>query len=43
MIELRNGQLKGFTIDCQFSLLGKLDHHIEIPVYPKLGTKQKNY
>ena len=26
MTELRNGQLKGFTIDCLFSLLGKLDH-----------------
>ncbi len=26
MTELRNGRLKGFTIDCLFSLLGKLDH-----------------
>ena len=35
MTELRNGQLKGFTIDLLFSLLGKLDHHIEIRVSPK--------
>ena len=26
MTELRNGLLKDFTIDCLFSLLGKLDH-----------------
>ena len=39
MTELRNGRLKGFTIDCLFSLLGKLDHHIEIRVRPKLGHK----
>ena len=26
MTELRNGRLKGFTIDCLFSLLGKLAH-----------------
>lgn len=35
MTELRNGRLKGFTIDLLFSLLGKLDHHIEIRVSPK--------
>ena len=39
MTELRNGRLKGFTIDCLFSLLGKLDHHIEIRVRPKLSYK----
>ena len=39
MTELRNGRLKGFTIDCLFSLLGKLDHHIEIRVRPKLSHK----
>ncbi len=39
MTELRNGRLKDFTIDCLFSLLGKLDHHIEIRVRPKLGHK----
>ena len=32
---LRNGHLKGFTIDHLFSLLGKLDHHIEIRVSSK--------
>jgi len=35
MTELRNGRLKGFTIDILFSLLGKLDQHIEIRVSPK--------
>lgn len=35
MTELYNGRLKGFTIDLLFSLLGKLDHHIEIRVSPK--------
>ncbi len=35
MTELHNGRLKGFTIDLLFSLLGKLDHHIEIRVSPK--------
>ena len=39
MTELRNGRLKGFTIDCLFSLLGKLDHQIEIRVRPKLDQK----
>jgi hypothetical protein len=32
MTELRNGRLKGFTIDLLFALLGKLDHHVEIRV-----------
>ena len=32
---LRNGRLKSFTIDHLFSLLGKLNHHIEIRVSPK--------
>ena len=35
MTALRNGRLKGFTIDHLFTLLGKLDHHIEIRVIPK--------
>ena len=35
MTALRNGRLKGFTIDRLFSLLGKLDYHIEIRVGPK--------
>ena len=35
MTALRNGRLKGFTIDLLFSLLGQLDHHIEIRVIPK--------
>ena len=39
MTELRNGRLKGFTIDYLFSLLGKLDHQIEIRVRPKLDQK----
>jgi len=39
MTELRNGRLKGFTIDFLFSLLGKLEHHIEIRVSPKSNQK----
>ena len=35
MASLRNGRLKDFTIDRLFSLLGQLDHHIEIRVVPK--------
>ncbi len=35
MTDLRNGRLSSFTIDSLFSLLGKLDHHIEIRVRPK--------
>ena len=35
MMDLRNGRLSSFTIDSLFSLLGKLDHHIEIRVRPK--------
>ena len=35
MTDLRNGRLNSFTIDNLFSLLGKLDHHIEIRVRPK--------
>ncbi|MBI1930686.1 XRE family transcriptional regulator [Candidatus Poribacteria bacterium] len=35
MTALRNGRLNTFTIDQLFSLLGKLDHHIEIRVIPK--------
>ena len=35
MTTLRNGRLKNVTIDCLFSLLGKLDYHIEIRVSPK--------
>ena len=35
MTDLRNGRLKNFTIDHLFSLLGKLDYHIEIRVSPK--------
>ena len=35
MATLRNGRLNGFTIDRLFSLLGKLDHHVEIQVSPK--------
>ncbi len=35
MTALRNGRLNAFTIDLLFSLLGKLDHHIEICVIPK--------
>ncbi len=35
MTELRNGRLKNFTIDNLFSLLGKLDHQVEIGVSPK--------
>ena len=37
MTELRNGRLKGFTIDHLFSLLGKLNHQIEIRVSLKLS------
>ena len=37
MTELRNGRLRNFTIDHLFSLLGKLDYHIEIRVSPKLN------
>jgi len=39
MTELRNGRLKGFTIDLLFSLLGKLHHYIEIRVRPKASHK----
>ena len=39
MTDLRNGRLNNFTIDCLFSLLGKLDHHIEIRVRPKSSRK----
>ncbi len=39
MTELRNGRLKGFTIDFLFSLLGKLDYYIEIRVSPKSSHK----
>ena len=35
MTNLRNGGLKNLTIDHLFSLLGKLDYHIEIRVSPK--------
>ncbi len=35
MTDLRNGRLRNFTIDHLFSLLGKLDCHIEIRVSPK--------
>ncbi len=35
MTGLRNGRLKGFTIDHLFSLLGKLNHQVEIRVSPK--------
>ena len=35
MTNLRNGRLRNFTIDHLFSLLGKLDYHIEIRVSPK--------
>ena len=35
MTALRNGRLGTFSIDLLFSLLGKLDHHIEIRVIPK--------
>ena len=35
MTELRNGRLRNFTIDRLFSVLGKLDYHIEIRVSPK--------
>lgn len=35
MTDLRNGRLNSFTIDNLFSLLGKLDYHIEIRVRPK--------
>lgn len=35
MTNLRNGRLKNLTIDHLFSLLGKLDYHIEIRVSPK--------
>lgn len=35
MTDLRNGRLRNFTIDHLFSLLGKLDYHIEIRVSPK--------
>ncbi len=40
MTELRNGRLQDFTIDCLFTLLGKLDQHIEIRVRPKLNTQE---
>ena len=40
MTELRNGRLQDFTIDCLFTLLGKLDQHIEIRVHPKLNTQE---
>ena len=36
---LRNGRLQDFTLDCLFSLLGKLDQHIEIRVRPKSSQK----
>ena len=39
MTDLRNGRLQGFTIDCLFSLLGKLDYQIEIRVRPKSSRK----
>lgn len=29
MTALRNGRLKSFTIDCLFSLIEKLEHHIQ--------------
>ena len=34
MTDLRNGRLGGFSLDLLFSLLGKLDYHIEIRVSP---------
>ena len=34
MTDLRNGRLRNFTIDRLFSLLGKLDYHIENRVSP---------
>ena len=40
MTELRNGRLHAFTIDYLFTLLGKLDQHIEIRVRPKLNTQE---
>ena len=42
MTNLRNGRLKNLTIDHLFSLLGKLDYHIEIRVSPKSnrGTQE---
>ncbi len=40
MTELRNGRLQDLTIDCLFTLLGKLDQHIEIRVRPKLNTQE---
>ena len=41
MTELRNGRLKGFSIDFLFSLLGKFNHQIEIRVHPKSGDDIK--
>ncbi len=35
MTALRNGRLNRFTIDLLFSLLGKLEHQVEIRVSPK--------
>ena len=35
MTDLRNGRLRNLTIDHLFSLLAKLDYHIEIRVSPK--------
>lgn len=37
MSALRNGRLRNFPIDLLFSLLGKLDYHVEIRVGPKAG------
>ena len=41
MTDLRNGRLNNFSIDCLFSLLGKLDYHIEIRVRPNQLKKHK--
>jgi predicted XRE-type DNA-binding protein len=40
MSDLKNGRLGRFTPDLLFSLLGKLDHQVEIRVNPKSGYEK---
>lgn len=39
---LKNGRLKGFSIERLFSFLGKLDQHIEITITDKSKVRAKS-
>ena len=39
---LKNGRLKGFSIERLFSFLEKLDQHIEIKVIPRSKVKEES-